>query len=171
MAFPSFKTWCSALRLSILAYSGIVLFPFYAWCYFLFSLLLLFASGFQIDSCLLLMAITLAFLIIGFLFYIAIKVLFRFILWILWSKPPEWLLPAISMRVNLHKYTVLSASALPLAIIFMLIIAVEVNIEMLTQVEIIKHKDFVANLLMRFFWLWFIASAYLLHWFPIRRCN
>lgn len=169
MWFPSFRAWRSALRLSILAYLGIMVFPFYAWFSVLLSVICLITTEFQSNTLwLTFLGTAIILLIVGFVFYIAIKALFRLVLWILWSEPPKWLLPAKSIKVNLHKYAVLSAATLPLVVIFTLIITVETHVEITTGVEIIKHKDFLVNLLMRFFWLWLLSSAYLLHWFPLR---
>lgn len=169
MWFPSFRAWCSALRLSILAYLGIMVFPFYAWLSVLLSVICLITTEFQSNTLwLTFLGTAIILLIVGFVFYIAIKALFRLVLWVLWSKPPKSLLPAKSIKVNLHKYAVLSVATLPLVVIFALVISAETHIELTTGVEIIKHKDFIVNLFMRFFWLWLLVSAYLLHWFPLR---
>lgn len=168
MWFPSFRAWCSAARLSVLAYLGIIVFPFYAWVSVLLNVLWLIAVNFQIDVLwLIFLGASIISFIVGFISYIAIKALFRLLLWILWSKPPKWLLPAKNLKVNLHKFTVLTVATLPLAMIFVLTIAAEAGIEMIADIEILKHKEFIANLIMRFFWLWFVSAAYLLHWFPI----
>jgi hypothetical protein len=170
MWFPSFRAWCSALRLSILAYLGIMVFPFYTWISVLLGAISLITNRSQLyTSFLIFIGAAATILIIGFVFYITVKALLRLILWMFWSKPPEWLLPARSMKVNLHKYAVLSVATLPLAIIFVLLITAETHVEVTTGVEIIKHRDFIANLIMRFFWLWLLSAAYLLHWFPTKK--
>lgn len=170
--FPAFKTWCSAFRLSMLAYFGVIIFPFFFWQGVLLGCLLLISGELQPSKVWLAIAgISLACLLIGFVLYLIVKLLWRFILRLLWSNPPQLLIPTSGFKVNLHKFIVLSVATLPIAAIFMLIIAAKTSVHVTTGVAIINRQGSTVDFMIRLYWLWLLTAAYLLHWFPINKTN
>ena len=164
--FPSLSSWIHAAELCIPAYAGILLFPFFFWSAFLLSI---------VNSCLLdigtsiiLLIAAIGMLLAGFGVFQLILLLYRFVLKIFWTHPPKAIVPP-DLKASLHSFGILVWATLPLAVIYCAIIALEVHAEMSTGVEIMKQPGFMSHFLMRFFWMWLIAAAYLYQWFPLQR--
>ncbi|HEY9660989.1 MAG TPA: hypothetical protein V6C65_21245 [Allocoleopsis sp.] len=167
MSFPSFRSWCNAIKLSIIAYLGVLVFPFYAWFIIFLSGIALLSGEFQAGVQLL--GIAALVLWVGFLFYLIVQLVWKFILHLLWSEPPHLLMPTQGIKANAHKFLIIIIATFPLSVIFVSHIATEATIEVTTGIEIIKSSGFTVDLIMRFYWLWLLSSAYLLDWFPATR--
>jgi hypothetical protein len=164
--FPSLSSWVHAAELCIPAYAGVLLFPFFFWSAFLLSIVSTCLGDVETSIILLISAIGM--LLMGVGAYQLILLLYGLVLKVFWTNPPRAIAPP-KFKASLHSFGILTFATLPLAIIYCVIIAAEVHVETSTGMEIMKRPDFMAHFLMRFFWLWLIAAAYLYQWFPLQR--
>jgi hypothetical protein len=163
---PSLSSWIHAAELCIPAYAGVLLFPFFFWSAFLLSIVSTCLSDVETSIILLISAI--AMLLMGFAAYQLILLVYGLALKIFWTNPPKAIAPP-GFKASLHSFGILAWATLPLAAIYCAIIAAEVHVELSTGMEIMKRPGFMVHFLMRFFWLWLIAAAYLYQWFPLQR--
>lgn len=160
--FPSLRAWGYAIKLFFPAYvCGIVVWTFTCWMFLIVSTLLTIAS---VEKAVVLLLISLGLLPVGVIFYIVLKAIYRLILKVFWSNPPVFLAPGRTFRSAITAYTILTIGALPLALLYTLLLSLEVGVEMSLQYEIIKHPDHLARFLIHNAWLWVITVAYVRHW-------
>lgn len=169
MIFPSFRSWMEALKLSLPAYLGVMVFPFFGWAGLAFVLLLLGATGFQTDVTAFVLTIAaLVSFAIGLVFHALLKLVWWGMLKLLWNHPPRWLSPAAGFKATLHSFIILAVATAPLAALFLLLSLAGVNIEDWPEQAIPDSGEIFATFVMRFYWLWLLSAAYLIHWFPTK---
>ena len=159
--FPSLKSWIFAIKLAIPAYLGAtVVFGFEFWRYSAFAVILAINGNEGLSFCLAISMIALLLCLLWFLFLAGI---YKLLLNILWSKPPQWIkLPKLKYLV-LRDFSILVISTFPIVVILLVYISFitsfkEVFADMKTP------KLSYDSLLLKFSWLWMICAASLYQW-------
>ncbi|MBD2163862.1 hypothetical protein H6G04_05520 [Calothrix membranacea FACHB-236] len=158
---PYPRSWMMAIKLAIPAYVGAtVAVAFEFWRYSILGGLLAVTGNDGVIFFFLSSAIALLFALIWFLI---LTKLYKFLLKLLWSNPPQWLcLPKFKTLV-MRDFGILVLSILPIVAIFAIYIFF-----------VTSYKQTLANLrtprltydifLLRYSWLWLISAAYLYQW-------
>lgn len=162
---PSLNALLKAAKLSLPAYGcGTVIFSSATWQFLLIGGIAG-VSGGGIESfgfCLMISVGTLAVSIAWFLLWTG---LYSVVLKLLWAKPPRWLaLPTQSTLAN-RDFPILTLSTLPVAVLFLLHIALNASLRHTLQSPPPLRLGYDAFLL-KFFWLWFVSATSLYHRWP-----
>ncbi|QYO63338.1 hypothetical protein [Leptolyngbya sp. 7M] len=158
--FPSFRSWIQAFRLAIPTFLGTIVFSVYFWA-FLIGPLVLTVVSLEPEG-LVISLLSLVSLAIGFLWYLAIKILYFFLLRLLWSSPPKWLRPKLNWKHSLKNFCISVLATIPIAIQFLIPLLVKAHLEVNYSL-IFRLRFNIEEIILRNAWLWFICAALLLH--------
>lgn len=155
---PSFGAWCKAAKLAIPAYfCATVVFAFNVWRFFLLGGIAAIA-GAGLEGLGFFLLFSLGILFLSLIWFIVWTGVYRFLLKVLWSNPPQWLkLPSNSTMAK-RDFSILTLSTLPITTIFLLYVAFNVSLrrEFLSTPSLKLTYDVF---LLKFSWLWFICAA------------
>ncbi|WP_414566529.1 MULTISPECIES: hypothetical protein [unclassified Anabaena] len=159
--FPSWLpcplSWMMAIRLAIPAYFGAtVVFGFEFWRY---SLVGSFLAITDIDSSIFFLIVSVIALLLGLIWFLILAGIYRLLLKIMWSNPPQWLkLPKFRLLV-IRDFGILVLSILPIVGIFAIHILLITNLQY-TYNNLRTPRLTYDILLLRFWWIWLISAAH-----------
>jgi hypothetical protein len=174
--FPTPSAWINSLELAIPTYLGTIVFSFYFWVFFC----IFFIAGVATlrFSTLLLCLLSSVLLLLGLLWYLALKLLATIAIRSLWISPPKWLKPSWSWKEILRDYSISVLATLPTAAHFWIVCLIRANLNLSpipvpnqngkVFIPFIPSLD-IAGLIVNDFWLWLIFAAYLIHLSSSRR--
>ncbi|WP_414530081.1 hypothetical protein [Nodularia chucula] len=155
---PKPKSWLMAVRLAIPAYFGAtVVLAFEFWRYaFLGSLLAVTSNNGLIPF----FVFSVIALVLALIWFLILTGVYKLLLKLLWSNPPQWLrLPTFKSLV-IRDFGILVLSLVPILIIFTIYILFVTSYRQ-TFNDFRTPRLTYDIFLLRFFWLWFISTAYL----------
>ena len=169
---PSISAWVKAAKLAIPAYGcATVVMSAAVWQFLLIGGIAgLAGAGLEgFGFCLMLSAVALSMSIIWFLLWTGI---YGLVLKLLWSKPPKWLALPDAITLAQRDFPILTLSTLPIAILFLLRIALNVSLRQSLQSPPSFSLSYDAFFL-KFFWLWLMSASALYHRWPeqVAKCH
>jgi len=154
-AMPNSQDWIKALKLLIASYCGAVVFMFFFWSVMLVTAFISIAT-FTTDVFVLGLFALLA-LLIGFGWFALTAVIWRWILLLFWSHPPQWMTPNLDIKNIAFNYGISAWATLPISIIWFIQVAINTQLKLSDLPSL--FRAYPPDLIVSLFWLLFIFAA------------
>ncbi|MEH2236135.1 hypothetical protein [Nostoc sp.] len=160
---PYPKSWMMAIRLAIPAYIGAtVLFAFEFWRYLLVGGLG-FLSITSNGGLIFFFGVSAIALLLALIWFLILTRVYAFLLKLLWSNPPQWLILPKFRSLVIRDFGILVLSILPIVAVFAIYILFVSSFKQ-TFADLRTPRLTYDIFLLRSWWLWFISAAYLYQW-------